>query len=165
MGAVKDITGQEPGAIVIGHAKDMFAADLAAALTYHGVEACHLDYMAAAQLLTITIDSIRTKVSPTCPLVIRSPAHDSVNCSDARFHFGECVSTVWAAAALTEATVVGRPSAMGFGGRCTPSGLVTERRGGIFNGRPEVFLSGVWGSSQSGELRHSHNLLAAVTTL
>jgi hypothetical protein len=129
-------------AFVVAHAQDRFAGALVEALGRAGQPARRLDVIAAAQALTITVGDSGADVRPAVPMVLRCPVMPETDDPDVRFLYGECLATLWAAAALTEAPVLGRPGVMGFGGACATSAVVTELRGGVFHGREEVFLNG-----------------------
>jgi len=131
-----------PEALVIAHPQDLLATALVEAFSRAGHRARRLDVIAAAQALTIAVADHGCEVRPAVPMVLRCPTRPDTDDADTRFLYGESLATLWAAASLTGAPVLGRPGGMGFGGACASSAVVTEMRGGIFRGREEVFLNG-----------------------
>jgi hypothetical protein len=99
--------------------------------------------MDAARLFTVAAGEGATRVTPDIPIILRAPKMPDSLDPDMKFQFGECMALLWAAAALTEAPVLGRPGSDGLGGACSTSAVVTEQRCGLYAGRPEVFLKGV----------------------
>ncbi len=85
-----------------------------------------LDGPAAARLFTIKISGGAAEVTPALPMFIRTSAwwrtEPPAN-SDERFIIGENHSAVWAAAALSSATVINRPGPSGWFEHLTPAAM------------------------------------------
>lgn len=96
----------------------------------------------SARLFTITTHAGRAEVTPSVPIFFRPLAAAAAPADfDQGFLTSECFSTLWAAAALTSAHVVNRPSYHGVGGRVSLSSSVTDLRVGRSAQRTEVFSS------------------------
>ncbi|MBL7500110.1 hypothetical protein I6A84_11955 [Frankia sp. CNm7] len=145
--------------LIVADPEDPVAAELTAYLAEHGRRAVTLDPFDAAQLFTVEVHSrpagdparladgdagaqVVVSVVPTVPMFLRVPdLADAAASFDARFQYQECVAQLWAAAALTDAAVVNRPTSRAFGGAVSDSAALTERRAEEPAGSVEVFAA------------------------
>ncbi|OHV31232.1 MULTISPECIES: hypothetical protein [Pseudofrankia] len=150
--------------LIVADPADPVAAEVAAYLAEHGRRAVTLDPFDAAQLFTVEVRSraadggtaderpdqadaqvgaqVMVSVVPPVPMFLRVPElADAAASFDARFQYQECVAQLWAAAALTDAPVVNRPTSRAFGGALSESAALTERRAGEPAGSVEVFAA------------------------
>src|ERR1700733_5582013 len=128
-----------PDILVVANPADAVGSSLTEAAEKSGRRTLQLDYPEASRLFTITGGQTGERVEPDIPMFVRAPLIPTMKGNeDALFQLGECLSTVWAAAALCASPVLGRPGLLGFGGKCTGSAVVTEFRGGYHEGRTEV---------------------------
>ena len=127
--------------LIVSDPDDELALAVASRARVAGHEVAHLDHASAARLFSIRVDERGTAVEPTDPIFIRPATANSVLQGDEAFLQNEAFATLWAAVALTSASVVGRPSRWGLWGGASPSALVTEVRGGLASTRREVFCS------------------------
>jgi hypothetical protein len=94
----------------------------------------------SARLFTVSVSEGHALVSPKIPILLRPPCPQLIRPTfDESFLFSECFATLWAAAALTDACVVNRPTVYGIGGRVSMSAALTEVRAGSEPRRVEVF--------------------------
>ncbi|EFC83440.1 hypothetical protein [Parafrankia sp. EUN1f] len=147
--------------LIVADPEDPVAAELTAYLAEHGRRAVTLDPFDAAQLFTVEVrgrasgDGDRggeagdgvggqavVSVVPEVPIFLRVPElANAAGSFDARFQYQECVAQLWAAATLTNAPVVNRPTSRAFGGALSYSAALTERRAGEPAGSVEVFTA------------------------
>ena len=128
--------------VVICGPSDRLAVDFCRAATAHGRRAERWTCAEAASRLTIARAGCRATVRPHVPLLLRyaempwqSPT------AEQRFHFSEMWSLVWAAAAITSATVINRPGSQGLIAAVSPSSAVLRRRAHVRSDECEVFAS------------------------
>jgi len=130
--------------LVVASDRDRVAARLARELRARGRDALLIDGAEAARMFTIRVDGASASVTPSCPMFMRRSAwwRDAEPASDdERFLTMECYSTVWAAAALTDAPVVNRPGVRGWPGRLTAA-TIEHVAGDGTHGVVEVHASG-----------------------
>jgi hypothetical protein len=139
--------------LIVADPADPVAAELTVYLAEHGRRAVTLDPFAAAQLFTVEVTTraagdgdaardVDVQVRPRMPMFLRVPELGGPAATfDARFQYQECLAQLWAAAALTDAPVVNRPTLRGLGGAVTSSAALTEQRAGAPAGSVEVFAS------------------------
>lgn len=131
-----------PDILVIADQND----SLACALVEYGlkreidIERAGLD--SAVQKLSVTREGDVVTVEPQCALFLR-PTYVSTDNRIARFHEDEKRSLLWAAAALTTAPVINRPTVLGLAGPSWLSMAHLRRRAGLPCDRYETFSSDV----------------------
>ncbi|AFY31477.1 hypothetical protein [Calothrix sp. PCC 7507] len=126
--------------VIVGDRSDFLAIAVVNLAKEQGFVAEILDVCAAAQLFTVSIDSGCAIVTPDIPLLLRMPAPSTIREDfDASFQYGECLATLWAAAALMKSTVINRPTPFSAWGRASNSTVLTEVRAGLSPEGMEVF--------------------------
>ena len=135
--------------LLIARQDDEVAHELCGLLKKRGKVALILDGVSAARLFTVRSHGAVVTVSPQVPLFLRPSAWwtDTVVVDDdERFLRTESYSTLWAAAALSAAPVLNRPSERGLNGLMTGVAGNDEHNLDCGGSRPEIF------ASRSGEL-------------
>jgi hypothetical protein len=141
----------EDAVLIVREPGDAVAAGLAGAVAAAGWLPVCLDAAAAARRFTVTVEDGDARVLPRVPMVLRAPRLSGPQGADARFLRGEALAALWAIGALSDAPVLGRPGPMGFGGACSLSAALNERRGGLRTGRMEMFVQGAtWPHGDAG---------------
>lgn len=126
--------------IIVGDRGDRFATEVVNFAKQKGFIAEILDVCEAAQLFTVNVDSGRAIVTPDIPLLLRMPAPSTIRQDfDSSFQYGECLATLWAAAALMKSTVINRPTPFSAWGRAANSSILTSHRAGLHPKGREVF--------------------------
>jgi hypothetical protein len=119
MGAAATVAN--PDVLIIAREDDEVAVRLQHALAARGKSVSSLDGPAAARRFTISSRSNSVAVTPAVPLFIRPSAWwtQPPDGTDEAFLRHEEYATLWAAAALSAAPVINRPTATGTVGRLT----------------------------------------------
>ncbi|QSJ14639.1 hypothetical protein JYQ62_22350 [Nostoc sp. UHCC 0702] len=126
--------------IIVGDRGDRFAIEVVNLAKQKGFVAEILDVCEAAQLFTVSIDSGCAIVTPDIPLVLRMSAPSAIRQDfDTSFQYGECLATLWAAAALMKSTVINRPTPFSAWGRAANSSVLTQVRAGLTPEGTEIF--------------------------
>ncbi len=128
--------------VVVADPADEVAAEVKIFVEESGRSAAVLDVFDAAQLFTVSVRDGVAKVDPEVPLFLRLPSPPPLRTGfDAEFQFNECLAQLWAAAALTSAPVINRPSPQALGSRVSHSAALTGLRAGLDGGAVEIFSS------------------------
>lgn len=128
--------------MIVAEPGDALATELAHLATSRGAATYVADVVSASMVLTLSIDADRIDLTPLSAIFLRPPPEPLLRPGfDEAFVRGESVASLWAAAALTPAPVINRPTTHGFSARAASSAVVVERRAGLPAGPREVFSS------------------------
>src|SRR4051794_28063010 len=128
--------------MIVAGPGDRVATELAHLAKTPGAATYVTDIVSASLAFTVAIDADRIELTPTAAIFLRPPSEPLLRPGfDEAFARGESVASLWAAAALTPAPVINRPTTHGFSGRIASSAVVVERRAGLPAGPCEVFAS------------------------
>src|SRR5690349_10425178 len=112
--------------LIVAREDDALATRLLEAAHRAGRDAVRVGILEAGQTFTVRLGATTT-VEPRCPVLFR-PIFPSDLDREGLFHHQEAYACVWAAARLTPAPVVNRPSEWGTPGRYSYVHTVTHRR-------------------------------------
>ena len=143
--------------LLVAGERDHLATSLLAGLSNRRISSSLLDGLSAARKFTIKREGSTVFIEPDCAIFLRQSAWDNalvVQDSDERFLRAEAFATVWAAATLTQATVINRPVLTGINrifrtdilAALEPSALDKSE---IHASGPEVLvdIEGLWGEN------------------
>lgn len=126
--------------IIVGDRADRFSIEVVEIAKQTGYVAAILDVFEAGQLFSVSIDSGCAVVTPDLPMLLRMSSPSAMRTDfDTSFQYGECLATLWAAAALSKSTVLNRPTPSSFWGRSSNSSVLTKLRAGLSEEEIEVF--------------------------
>lgn len=138
--------------LVVADPADRLASEVVQIAREHGHTAFIFNVCEAARLFSIHIDSGQASIEPDLPLFLRMPSQPVLRTSfDASFQYGECLATLWAAAALSKSPVINRAGVNGLLGRASYSSALTELRAGVTGGATEVFSRDVPSPPEPGK--------------
>jgi hypothetical protein len=115
-----------PSVLIVAGPHDGAAIHLREALEAKGQTVAQLDGPAASRLFTVRVGPDKTSVEPDLPMFVRASAwwyDDAAADADERFLRSEAYAAFWAAATLSRAPVINRPTGEGAVGRLTAAEL------------------------------------------
>ncbi|QLE57059.1 hypothetical protein [Nostoc sp. TCL26-01] len=128
--------------IIVGDQSDRFCTEVLDLVQQIGYTADILNIYDAARLFSVGVEDGQVCVTPDIPLLLRIQPPSTIRKSfDDSFMYGECLSTLWAAATLNKSTVINRPTANGIWGKTSYSSVLTAMRGGWRDNDIELFSS------------------------
>jgi hypothetical protein len=128
--------------IIVGDESDRFCGEVAEIAMEKGYDVAILDVYDAARVFSIGIEDGQAFVTPDIPMILRMSPPAAVRASfDDSFQYGECLATLWAAAALSKSTVINRPTANSIWGRTSYSSVLTKLNAGAIEEQVEIFSS------------------------
>jgi hypothetical protein len=137
---------EENEILIVAGPEDGLALKLHSLLETKGRRAQVLDGMSAARLFTIRVREGTTTVTPALPMFLRASAWWTANIedlsSDERFLRMEAYNTLWAAACLSSAPVINRPSPDASAPRLTWGSLCSLAPAETWGDEPEIYASG-----------------------
>lgn len=126
--------------LIVAGQKDLIVLELDNLASSRGCVSRIVGLEEAARLFSISVGENQPVVEPDIPIFLRPRALPPIRENFlSAFHYGECIGTLRAATALMKSPCINRTTKYGFGGRSSPSSVITEIRAGVTNPSLEVF--------------------------
>ena len=126
--------------IIISDQADELAKDILHVARSSGHKAVMMNMIEASRMFSISVSDNNIAVDPDVPIFLRVPQTPTIRESfDKAFQFGECLASIWAAAAMIKSPCINRPTPHGFTGRLSASVVITELRTCIAKPSNEVY--------------------------
>ncbi|HIK03256.1 MAG TPA: hypothetical protein IGS40_00840 [Trichormus sp. M33_DOE_039] len=128
--------------IIVGDRSDRFCTEVLDLVQQAGYTADIFDVCDAARLFSIGMEDGQVFVTPDIPILLRIQSPSTIRTSfDDSFIYGECLSTLWAAATLNKSPVINRPTTHSIWGKTSYSSVLTAVRAGYQENDIEIFSS------------------------